>query len=156
MYAICKYKRYIYLPQWNQEGISIPPITTVNSFLKSVISLEKVGRSNLGSRKQLGKDYCNSTSHNIIYRHHTIDGTLFKCILTLFFIWMWAVCVASIAHMQDWQEDSNTVGDDPKMDSKSINKLFHCYHGLYLFQAVSTVEMCQQCYFMIDSHAEDF
>lgn len=93
------------------------------------------------SRKQF-KDYCNSTPHNITYWHHRIDYTLLKCILTLVSIWMWAVHAVSIALMQDRLEDTNTVGDHPKRDSMSINKLFHCYHALYLFQLLFSWWKC--------------
>lgn len=125
MYALFKYKRYIYFPQWNQEEFSQ---------YHSKLFSQKCHFIRESSRKQF-KDYCNTTPHNITYWHHTIDYTLLKCTLTLFSIWMWAVCALSIALMQDRQEDSNIVGDDPKMDSKPINKLFNCYYcyHLYLF-----------------------
>lgn len=52
---------------------------------------------------------------------------------------------------------TNTLGYDPKMDIKSVSKLFHCYRGLLLLPvAVFRVEMCQQCYFMKDSSGENF
>lgn len=37
---------------------------------------------------------------------------------------------------------TNTLRGDPKKDGKSINKLFHCFHGLYLSQLLFSSWKC--------------
>lgn len=108
------------------------------------------------SRRQC-KDYCNSTHCNT-YWHYTIDYTLLNPSLTLFSIWTWAVHAASIAHVQDWEEDCNTVGGDPKrMTSLLIRSFILLLAWSVRFPvAVLTVETCQQHHLMKDSLGENF